>query len=793
MTTLIQGQFNDELKSRYLTYALSTIMSRALPDVRDGLKPVHRRLLYSMQLLRLDPSKGHKKCARVVGDVIGKYHPHGDQSVYDAMVRLAQEFSVRYPLVDGQGNFGSIDGDGAAAMRYTEARLTKVASCIMRDMDAGTVDYQDNYDESESEPIVMPGAFPNLLANGSSGIAVGLSTSIPPHNATELCAALMALLKTPSTRDETILNHIKGPDFPGGGVLIETKEAMSAAYASGKGSFRLRARWETEDMGRGGYQIVVTEMPYQVQKSKLVEKIADLMYQKKLPWLADVRDESAEEIRLVLEPKSRNVDANALMAAMFRLTDLEIRVSLNMHVITKSGRPALMSLKEALQAFLDHRREVLVRKSKWRLAKIAERLHILDAYKVVYLNLDEVIEIIKENDHPAPILMERFKIDDIQANAILDMRLRRLRKLEEMEIKTEYDGLVDEQSELQSILGSEDRQTEVLLEEVKDVKKEFGDARRTTVDHDEPAEVIPLEAQVEKEPVTVLLSAQGWIRGMKGHMDADAEAKYKEGDEEAFRVLCQSVDTLSFLTSQGRAFAISAAKLPAGRGFGEPLTLMVELQADEKIIELLNVEKGDKFLLASQKGLGFVVDGAGLQAQTKSGKQIMNCAKGDSLTFCRKVVGTQVAAIGATERMLTFPIDEVPELGRGKGVKLAALKGLDLVDICVFHEETGFGLINETGKRNQVFADYSLWAGKRAQVGKVLPHGFKNGAQFFVPDEPEGSEKKVEKEPVKTEEKPEEKKERVEELVAAITAPEKEISDEERQEQFDLLLGDDDD
>ena len=783
MTQILEGHFSDQLKGKYLTYAMSTIMARALPDVRDGLKPVHRRLLYAMHLLRLDPDKGYKKCARVVGDVIGKYHPHGDQSVYDAMVRLAQDFSVRYPLVDGQGNFGSIDGDGAAAMRYTEARLTEVARWMMKDLDSGTVDFHLTYDESEEEPDVMPASFPNLLANGSSGIAVGLSTNIPPHNVSELCTALVALLKTPTMRDETLLNHIQGPDFPTGGVLTETPEAIQAAYANGKGSFRLRARWETEDLSRGQYQIVVTELPYQVNKAKLVEKIADLMHQKKLPWLGDVRDESAEDIRLVLEPKSKNIEASALMEALFKLTELETRFNLNMYVI-HNGKPACLPLKEVLQAFLDHRREVLVRKSTWRLGKIADRLHILDAYLIVYLNIDEVIEIIKNNDQPAPIMMAKFGIDEIQANAILDMRLRRLRKLEEMEIRTEYDGLKAEQAELQAILESDEKQTDFLVGEMKDIKKHFGDARRTSIDQAAPAEVVSLEAMVEKEPITALLSQEGWIRAMKGHLAEDDTPKYKEGDEEAFRLLCQTTDTLTVLTDMGKSYTVQASELPPGRGFGEPLKLMIDMAQEEKVMALF-LNTAPKYLLASSVGQGFVAESATLISQTKSGKQVMNVGKGDALSFCIPVAGshTIVGTIGETGKLLVFPLDDVPTLARGKGVRLMQLKNQRLTALTVGDGQNGIGLISDTGKRQQVFAGNDLlpWVGKRAQVGKNLPLGFKGGAAFFTPEEGEAKPQ-------------DDNSNRLDELLAEITKPKDTPPDteEDRQKQMDLLLSEDD-
>ena len=728
---IIHGDFSEELQTRYLTYAMSTIMSRALPDVRDGLKPVHRRVLYAMRMMKLDPEKGYKKSARVVGDVIGKYHPHGDQSVYDAMVRLSQSFALRYPLVDGQGNFGSIDGDNAAAMRYTEAKMTKVAAWIMKDIENGTVDFTDNYDESDHEPVVMPGCFPNLLANGGSGIAVGLSTSIPPHNVGELCLAMAALFKTPDMRDSTILNYVKGPDFPLGGVMIEPQASIAEAYATGRGGFRLRAKWEKEELERGMYQIVITEIPYQVQKSRLIEKLADLVNEKKVPWLVDVNDESDENIRIVLEPKNRNVDAVGLMESLFKLTDLETRISLNMNVLTKSGAPACLSLKSAMQQFLDHRREVLVRKSEWRSKKIKDRLHILEAYRVVYLNIDEVIEIIKNNDAPAPIMMERFGIDEIQANAILDMRLRRLRKLEEFEINKEFDDLSAELQGLQDILASFEKQTDFLLNEIKEIKKEFGDARRTEITDAPEAEIIPLEAMVEKEPMTVLLSKNGWVRAMKGHIDDAQDAKYKDGDEEAFRIHATSIDSICVMSSGGKVFTLPVNKLPAGRGFGEPLQLMVDLQPDENIVSML-LPKEKQYLVASSGGYGFIVLAENLQSQTKAGKQILNLAAGHKATHCVPAKGNMVAVSSTGKRMLMFKLDELPEMGRGKGVRLMNLKDAKLEDIIVFDVRTGLGFIND--KTDRVVTDLERWFGKRAQSGKVPPHGFTKEFSFFAPE-----------------------------------------------------------
>lgn len=731
---VLTGQFNEELSTRYLTYAMSTIMSRALPDVRDGLKPVHRRVLYAMRMMKLDPEKGYKKSARVVGDVIGKYHPHGDQSVYDAMVRLSQDFALRYPLVDGQGNFGSIDGDSAAAMRYTEAKLTKVAAWIMKDLENGTVDFQDNYDESDSEPVVMPSCFPNLLANGGSGIAVGLSTSIPPHNVGELCGAMTALLKNRDTRDATLLNYVQGPDFPLGGVLVETPENIADAYLTGKGGFKLRAKWEKEEFERGQYQIVVTEIPYQVQKSKLIEKLADLIHLKKVPWLVDVRDESDENIRIVLEPKNRNVEAEQLMEHLFKLTDLESRISLNMNVITAEGQPRCLSLKDALLQFLDHRRAVLLRKSKWRSEKIQARLHLLEAYRIVYLNIDEVVEIIKNNDHPAPIMMERFNIDEIQANAILDMRLRRLRKLEEMEIQREHDELTAEFNELAAILASEEKQTQVLLDEVKDIKKEFADPRRTQLGDAPTAEIIPLEAMVEKEPMTVILSQKGWIRALKGSISDDQEVKFKEGDDEAFRVRCSSVDSLCVMSSSGKVFTLMVNKLPAGRGFGEPLQLMVDLAPEDKVTAMFDLSH-DKYLVCGKGAYGFVTEADNLRSQTKSGKQVLNLVKADSADFCVPVIGNLVATVSSAKKLSIFPVEEISEMTRGKGVRLMKLRGEVLESLVVFDSRAGLGFSG--GAKDRVVEDLDKWFGHRGVVGKLPPHGFTKDIELFAPEVPE--------------------------------------------------------
>ena len=772
MTNIIHGQFTSELKSRYLTYALSTIMSRALPDARDGMKPVHRRILYAMLKLHLE--KQYKKSARVVGDVIGKYHPHGDQSVYNAMARLAQDFAVRYPLVDGQGNFGSIDGDNPAAMRYTEARLTKAALWLMKDLEAGTADFRTNYDESEIEPVVFPACFPNLLANGSSGIAVGLATSIAPHNVGEICDALTALLKKPSTSDDALLEHIQGPDFPTGGVIVESAASIAEAYRTGKGGIRLRAKWEKEDQGRGTYQIVVTEIPYQVQKSKIIEKIYALLSEKKLPWLADVADESENDVRIVLTPKTRTVDAEALMETLFKQTELEVRFSINMHALNAENAPELMSLKRLLECFIDHRRVVLVRKSKHRLEVIAERLHILNAYKVVYLNLDEVIEIIKREDEPAPALMARFKIDKIQAEAILDMRLRRLRKLDEMEIRKEFEGLSAEQAGLKALLEDEKLQSKALIEQVKDNKKEFGDKRRSSFAEAPAVKVVPLTQQVEREAVTVCLSHNGWVKAMKGTIAADQEVKFKEGDNEVTRLYGYTTDEVCFVTTNGKAYSISAHKLPTGRGFGEPLNLMVEMKDDAILTAFIPTVS--HYLIASAMGNGFVVERDSLFSQTRNGKQIMNLDDGDTVIACVPAVGNLVATATDDDRLLVFPREDLPVMARGKGVRLMMVKDAKLKDVAVYVHTAGLGLRGKKGAEKLFVAnDLKEWFGKRAQVGKKPPHGFTTGFEFYLPPV-DPATVALETPP---EALPQEKKASVTELVDMLKKGQKSLFDEE--------------
>ncbi len=728
----------DAISERYLNYALSTIMSRSLPDVRDGLKPVHRRLIFAMQQLRLDPNSAYKKSARVVGDVIGKFHPHSDQAIYDALVRLAQDFALRFPLIDGQGNFGNVDGDNAAAMRYTEARLTEVAALLLQGIGEDAVDFRPTYDGEAEEPVVLPAAFPNLLANGAQGIAVGMATSIPPHNAAELCAALQQLIKKPSTSVAELLAFVPGPDFPTGGVLVEDPTNIQSAYETGRGSFRLRARWEVERMKGGLWQAVVTEVPYQVAKAKLVERVAELMEQKKLPLLEDVRDESDELIRLVLVPKSRNVEPAVLLEQLFRNSDLEVRIPLNLNVLQADNTPKVMTLKEALQAFLDHRQVVLQRRSRFRLAKIAERLEVLEAYLVAYLNIDEVIRIIRFEDHPKQELIARFDLTDAQAESILNMRLRALHKLEEIEIKKEQDALLVEQEGLQLLLEEPKRQWKTIGKEIGGIAKTFGPdtklgRRRTEVASPPDPVVVPLEAVMEREPVTVLCSDKGWIRAAKGHLEAGqiAEARYKEGDRGSFAIHAMTTDRLLLVATNGRVYSLGTDRLPGGRGFGEPLRLLVGLPNDADLVTLFVHKPDARLLLASSKGYGFQVVESQLVAQTKNGKQVMNVSGADELAVAWRIgpEDDSVAVIGDNRRLLVFPLSELPEMTRGRGVILQRFKDGGLADIKTFRMEDGltWSLGADRTRREQRLAD---WIGKRAQAGRLPPTGFPRSGKF---------------------------------------------------------------
>lgn len=727
----------EALSERYLAYALSTIVSRSLPDVRDGLKPVHRRLLHAMRELRLNPDSAFKKSARVVGDVIGKFHPHGDQSIYDALVRLAQDFALRYPLIDGQGNFGNIDGDNAAAMRYTEARLTDVAALLLQGIDEDAVDFRPTYDGEALEPVVLPAAFPNLLANGAQGIAVGMATSIPPHNVAELCDALMHLIKRPNASFDKLVELVPGPDFPTGGELVETREGILEAYRTGRGSFRLRARWEKEELKGGLYQIVVTEIPYQVQKSRLIEKIAELLNARKLVLLGDVRDESAAEVRLVLEPKSRNVDPGVLMESLYRQTELEVRVGLNLNVLDSDNTPKVMNLREALQAFLDHRHEVLRRRTAFRLEKIAKRLEVLAGYLVAFLNLDEVIRIIREEDEPKAELMSTFDLTDAQAEAILNMRLRSLRKLEEMELRREHAELSEEQADLQALLADEPRRWRVISHDLAALKKEFGKdtelGRRRTAIGDAPADVIvPLEAVVEREPITILLSQKGWIRAMKGHHEDVSDAKYKEGDRGRFALKAQTTDKLLLLGTNGRIYTLGADKLPGGRGFGEPVRLLLDLPNDQDVVQVLVHSAGRRLLIASNDGRGFLVPEDEVLAQTRNGKQVLNLAEGAEAAVCRPASpeDDHVAVIGENRKLLVFERAELPEMSRGRGVMLQRYRDGGLSDAKTFNLAEGLAWSMGPGGRVRSETDLTAWIGKRAAAGRLPPNGFPRSNRF---------------------------------------------------------------
>jgi topoisomerase-4 subunit A len=730
-----QEAFRDALSERYLSYALSTIMSRSLPDVRDGLKPVHRRLLHAMRQLRLDPDQGYKKCARVVGDVMGKYHPHGDQAIYDALVRLAQEFAVRYPLIDGQGNFGNIDGDNAAAMRYTEARMTAVAQALLEGLDDDAVDFRDTYDGEGSEPVVLPANFPNLLANGATGIAVGMATSIPPHNVGEICDALSHLLKFPNATIAKLVDLIPGPDLPTGGVLVEDRTDIVEAYGSGRGSFRIRAKWEEESLGRGQYQVVVTEIPYQVQKSRLVERIAELMHARKLPLLGDIRDESAEDIRLVLEPKSRNVTSEMLMESLFRNTDMESRIGLNMNVLDGENVPRVMNLHEVLQAYLDHRHVVLVRRTKYRLEKIAERLDVLQGYMVVYLNLDEVIAVIREEDDPRAVMKKRWKLNDAQVDAILNMRLRSLRRLEEIAIREEIEGLEAEQKTLKGLLRDKKKRLKHLADEVAELKKTFGPKteigkRRTKIGDAPVAVAVPVEAMIEREPVTIVCSEKGWVRAIRGHNVEAGDLKFKEGDRGKFILPAETTDKLLVFATNGRFYTVGVDKLPGGRGHGEPLRLMFDLPNDAEIVALDIYREGTKLLVASSDGRGFVIPVDDVVAQTRGGKQVLN-VKGDvEAAACARVTGDHVAVLGRKRKMLVFPLAELPEMSRGRGVKLQSYSGDELADVATFAMDEG--LTTRTGDRHRTFTADELadWVGKRAQAGRKVPRGFPSAPRF---------------------------------------------------------------
>ena len=744
------------LGDRYLTYALSTIMHRALPDARDGLKPVHRRILFAMRELRLASNGGFRKSAKISGDVMGNYHPHGDAAIYDAMARLAQDFNVRYPLVDGQGNFGNIDGDNPAAARYTEARMTAVAEAMLEGLNENAVDFRENYDGTLTEPVVLPAQFPNLLANGSSGIAVGMATNIPPHNISELCDACLHMIKVPDVRDDTLLNYVPGPDFPTGGIIVESPENIATAYRTGKGGFRLRCRYEIEDLGRGQWQIVVTEIPYQVQKSKLIEKIAELIQIKKIPILADVRDESADDIRLVLEPRSKNVDPEVLMGMMYRNCDLELRFSLNMNVLIDGLTPKVCSMKEVLRAFLDHRREVLVRRSIHRMEKIDHRLEVLEGFIVAFLNLDRVIDIIRYDQDPKAGLMREDwskdhvramdekdyvspgpsdgELSEVQAEAILNMRLRSLRRLEEIELLREQSALMEERARLEDLLDSGNLQWDRISEQLKETKKQFGKdwvggARRTTFAVAGEVADVPLEAMIDREPITVVCSQMGWIRAMTGHIDLSRELKFKDGDGPRFTFHAETTDRLLVFGANGRFYTLSASTLPGGRGMGEPLRLMVDLPNEAEILEIMIHKPGRKLLVASSAGDGFIVPEDDVIAQTRSGKQVLNVRGDTRALICKPTFGDTVAVVGENRKVLVFPLDELPEMGRGKGVRLQKYKDGGLSDATTFVMEAGLSWLDPAG-RTRTETELTEWVGKRASSGRMAPRGFPRDNRF---------------------------------------------------------------
>ena len=736
-TMIIDEHIDDALSSRYLAYALSTITQRALPDVRDGLKPVHRRILYAMRQLKLNPENGYKKSARIVGDVMGQYHPHGDASIYDALVKLSQSFSTRYPLVDGQGNFGNIDGDSPAAMRYTEAKMTSAGVALLDGLDENSVNFSSTYNEEDEEPDVLPAGFPNLLANGSHGIAVGMATSIPPHNVSELCSAALHLIKTPNARVSTLMEYIKGPDLPTGGIIVETKESMLETYKTGKGGFKVRSKWSTEELGRGMYQIVVTEIPYQVQKSRLIEKLAEVIESKKAPWLEDVRDESTEDVRIVLEPKSKNIDPNLLMESLFKVTELESRTSLNMNVLDSTRTPRVMDLKEVIQSYLDHLREVLLRRSKQRLEKINDRLEVLDGYMKAFLNLDEVIRIIRYEDKPKAELINSFQLTERQADAILNMRLRALNKLQEIEISNENNLLISEKKTIETLLSSPDGQWSRISDQVKAIKSEYNlksvlGARRTSFASLPEIKVDLSRAFIQKEPITVVMSEKGWIRALKGHNHDASSIKYKDEDKEAFVLTCVTTDKLIIFASNGKFYTIGADKLPGGRGNGDPIRLLIDLENDHEPVGMFVHNPNRNLLVASSEGYGFKVKESDVVASTKGGRKTLN-VKGDSEAIrCVEVVGEKIATIGENRKILIFDIDELPEMTRGKGVRLQKFKDGGLADLTTFKDIEGLSFIDSAGRTNAV-SDWTVLQGKRAGAGRLAPRGFSRQG-LFSPD-----------------------------------------------------------
>lgn len=726
------------LEERYLAYALSTIMHRALPDVRDGLKPVHRRIIHAMRLLRLNPGQSYAKCARIVGDVMGKFHPHGDASIYDALVRLAQDFAVRYPLIDGQGNFGNIDGDGAAAMRYTEARMSEVSMWLLEGIGEDAIDFRPTYNEEDEEPVVLPAAFPNLLANGSSGIAVGMATSIPPHNVAELCDAALYLIAHPVATTEDLVRFVPGPDFPTGGVLVEPHAHILEAYRSGRGAFRLRARWHKEEGSRGAYAIVVTEIPYQVQKSRLIEKTAELLLARKLPLLDDIRDESAEDVRIVLEPKNRTVDPELLMESIFKLTDFEVRVPLNMNVLSMGRVPNVLSLHEVLQQWLAHRKEVLVRRSNHRLQEIARRLEILGGYLIAYLNLDEVIRIIREEDEPKAVLMRTFGLSELQTEAILNMRLRSLRRLEEMEIRNEYDALQDEQKKLESLLASNQMQWKVIAREIARVKQAYDETsplgkRRTTFEEAPSRDLEDIQqAMIEKEPVTIVISEKGWLRAMKGHLGDYSSLSFKEGDKLKLAFPAMTTDKIIVVSTGGKFYTINANVLPGGRGHGEPIRILVDMDNDQDILTAFVHEADSRLLVASRAGYGFVVREADVVANTRKGKQVLNVKLPDEAALCKPAHGDHVAVVGENRKLLVFPLEQIAEMARGKGVRLQRYRDGGISDVVTFTLAEGLSWQDSAGRTFKRTPDeLTEWLGSRAGAGRMVPKGFPKNNKFI--------------------------------------------------------------
>jgi len=719
---------------RYLQYALSTIMHRALPDARDGLKPVHRRILYAMRELKLAANSGFRKSAKISGDVMGNYHPHGDAAIYDAMARLAQDFNVRYPLVDGQGNFGNIDGDNPAASRYTEARLTKIAQSLMEGLSENAVDFQENYDGTLTEPIVFPASFPNLLANGASGIAVGMATNIPPHNLDELINACIHLVKAPNARDETLMEYIPGPDFPTGGIIVEPYDNILDAYRTGRGSFRLRSKWIEEKLDRGQWQIVISEIPYQVQKSKLIEKIAELINNKKIPILADVRDESTDEIRIILEPRTKMIDSSILMETLFKQTDLETRFSLNLNVLIDGRTPKVCSLKEVLNSFLQHQKDVLIRRSKFNLKKIDHRLEVLEGYIVAFLNLDRVIEIIRNENDPKLTLITEFELSDTQAEAILNMRLRSLRKLEEIELRKEHEVLLIERANLEDLLNDETIQWKKISSQLRETQKLFGKNNENGKRRSEFAEVIefeevPIEAMIEREPITIVCSEMSWIRAMKGHIDLKQELKFRDGDAGKFIFHAESTDKISIFATNGRFYTLSCNQLPGGRGMGEPLRLMLEIPNDVDIVDVFVTKENRKFLVASSKGDGFIISETETNAQTKNGKQILNLKDGAKAIVCKTLNGDHIACIGENRKMLIFPISDLPEMTRGKGVRMQKYKDGGLSDATSFNLKLGLTW-KDPANRQRTEINLEDWISKRAASGRMAPRGFPRDNKF---------------------------------------------------------------